>query len=45
MTLINPYARKGVREWNYKAMELILIGLKEKYLRVLNLSEIKQLGK
>ena len=36
---------KGVREWNYKAMELTLIGLKEKYLRVLNLSEIKQLEK
>ena len=35
----------GVRVWNYKAMELILIGLKENYLRVLNLFEIKQLGK
>ena len=45
MTLLIHMPEKGVREWNYKAMELILIGLKEKYLRVLNLSEIKQLGK
>lgn len=31
---------KGVREWNYKAIELTLKGLKAKKLKVLNLSEI-----
>ena len=32
---------RGVREWNYKAMELTLQGLKEKNLDILNLSEMK----
>ena len=32
---------RGVREWNYKAMELTLKGLKEKNLEILNLSEMK----
>ena len=32
---------KGVREWNYEAMELTLKGLKDKGLRVLNLTEMK----
>ena len=36
---------KGVREWNYKAIELTLKGLKEKNLQILNLTEIKQLEK
>tara|TARA_B100001029_G_C15060367_1_gene457895 strand:- start:1806 stop:2708 length:903 start_codon:yes stop_codon:yes gene_type:complete len=36
---------KGVREWNYKAMELTLKGLKEKKYSILNLSEIKALEK
>ena len=31
---------KGVREWNFEAMELTLKGLKEKKLKVLNLTEI-----
>ena len=31
---------KGVREWNYKAIELVLKGLKEKKIKVLNLTEI-----
>ena len=34
---------RGVREWNYKAMELTLQGLKEKNLEILNLSEMKNL--
>ena len=33
----------GVREWNYEAMKLTLQGLKEKNLKVLNLTEIKLL--
>ena len=33
----------GVREWNYEAMKLTLQGLKERNLKVLNLSEIKLL--
>ena len=31
---------KGVREWNYEALEIVLEGLKEKELDILNLSEI-----
>ena len=31
---------KGVREWNFEAMELTLIGLQEKGLKVLNLSQM-----
>ena len=34
---------KGVREWNYKAMELVLNGLKMKDYKILNLTEIKKL--
>ena len=35
---------KGVREWNYEAMELILMGLKEKNLNILNLTELDNLN-
>ena len=35
---------KGVREWNYEAIELTLKGLKEKNLKILNLSEISKLS-
>ena len=34
---------KGVREWNYEAIKLTLIGLKEKNLKVLNLTEMSQI--
>ena len=34
---------RGVREWNYKAIEWTLKGLKERKLDVLNLSEIKNI--
>ena len=34
---------KGVREWNYKAIELTLQGLKQRNLKILNLSEIQML--
>ena len=34
---------RGVREWNYKALDLTLKGLKEMKLNVLNLSEIDNL--
>ena len=36
---------RDVREWNYKAMELVLQGLKSKNLDILNLSEINQINK
>lgn len=36
---------KGVREWNYEAIELTLKGLKEKNLKILNLTEISKLSK
>ena len=32
---------KGLREWNFHAMKLTLMGLKEMELKVLNLSEIE----
>ena len=35
---------KGVREWNYEAIELTLKGLKEKNLKILNLSQISKLS-
>ena len=31
---------KGLREWNFEAMKLTLIGLQEKGLKVLNLSQM-----
>ena len=34
---------KGVREWNYEAMELILIGLNNMNLNILNLTELSNL--
>ena len=34
---------KGVREWNYEAIKLTLIGLNEKNLKVLNLTEMSQI--
>ena len=36
---------KGVREWNYEAIELTLKGLKEKNLKILNLSQMNELSK
>ena len=36
---------RGVREWNYKAMELVLIGLESMNLDILNLSEINKINK
>ena len=35
---------RGVREWNYEAMELILVGLKEKNLNILNLTDLEKLN-
>ena len=35
---------RGVREWNYEAMELILMGLKGKNLNILNLTELNNLN-
>ena len=34
---------RGIREWNYKAIELTLKGLQEKKLKVLNLTELEAL--
>ena len=36
---------RGVREWNYKALELILIGLVDRGFKILNLSEIESMQK
>ena len=32
---------KGIREWNFEAMRLTLIGLKDRGLKVKNLSQMK----
>ena len=34
---------KGIREWNYEAMELILQGLTKMNLNILNLTELSNL--
>ena len=36
---------KGVREWNYEAIKLALIGLKEKNLKVLNNSQASDVAR
>jgi len=35
---------KGVREWNFEAMKLTLIGLKKMGYNVVNLSELQQIS-